>query len=97
MKLKARPNLNGSTVGEFVSYALNLSDAISDATEAVSHIRSEVLNARNYQHIEGEQMYGARDDDIIAMVEITKALGTLRQLEYAILEIAVVSEEGATS
>lgn len=93
MKINARPNINGNTPKNFQDAALALSDAISDAEKAISHIRSEVMNLRNYQHIEGEQMYSARDEDILSMVDVRKALDTLRKLEWSILEIGMEADQ----
>ena len=89
MIINARPHINGNTAGDFASAALALSDALSDVHEALSRIRAEILNSRNYQHLPEIENWNARDADIGVAAEAMTAYCKLRHYEASLLEIAV--------
>ena len=92
MEISARPHMNGNTRDDFLNAALSLSDSLSDISEAIGKINADVLNGRNYQHLEQIESWNARDADIAQMARVADAIRVLRELEGAILNIALESE-----
>jgi len=92
MEIKARPHMNGNTREDFVNAALAFSDCVSDLSEAIGKIKSDVLNGRNYQHLEQVDSWNARDCDIAQMARVADAIRVLRSLECGILEVALETE-----
>lgn len=77
--IKARPNLNGNTAKDFQAVI----DSFTDAMEAVGNARrllmGDVLNGRNYQHLDAP--YDASQADRSAYAETMVAI--LEQLDSA--------------
>jgi len=78
--IKARPNLNGNTVKDFQAVI----DSFTDAMEAVGNARralmSDVLNGRNYQHLDAPHDAAQADRTTYAetMVAILEQLDSAR-------------------
>ena len=92
-KINARPHINGNTRDDFVNSALSLSDALSDVSEAIMRIKRDVLNGRNYQHLEQLDSWNRRDADVAAMRRVQDAYLVLRGLESELLDIALHAED----
>ena len=77
--IHARPNLNGNTVKDFQAVIDSFTDAMAAVRNARSLLMGDVLNGRNYQHLDAPHY--ALQEDRSAYAETMVAI--LEQLDSA--------------
>jgi len=86
--IHARPNLNGNTVKDFQTVI----DSFTDAMEAIGNARrllmGDVLNGRNYQHLDAphDALQADRTTYAETMVAILEQLDSARNDIYSAIQ-----------
>ena len=77
---KARPNLNGNTVKDFQAVIDSFTDAMAAVRNARSLLMGDVLNGRNYQHLDAphDALQADRTTYAETMVAILEQLDSAR-------------------
>lgn len=70
--INARPNINGNTAQEFIAAARKLHDAIAEVEEAVSLIKRDVMDGRNYQMLANPVHGRTADRAKLAQIEMAR-------------------------
>jgi len=69
---------------------IDLNDAIYHVGAILGTIRAQVMNGRNYQHLQGDALDGAVKADAAVIYEAAKSVEVLKEL-HAALEKAIVN------
>ena len=87
--MKARPNLNGNEVNDFVKAGKALHAAAYELTTALNGVR-HLIHGRNYQTYQ-EHAQDHLDDDKCRFVDHMIAVEALRDYAYEVLSAAAIN------
>jgi hypothetical protein len=94
LKINAKPQINGNTPEQFIDAAWALIVSLDPVRVALGTIRAEVMNGRNYQHLEGGIGGGCRAADLQIVADLSDLLTRAADLVDAIAAATHDGERG---